>query len=159
MAGQRRRVRRRISIHALREEGDEAIVAEAIKSIKISIHALREEGDFLLLMVLTSFMVFLSTPSARRATDSCRLHERKGTISIHALREEGDRYRFHPNHLLSHFYPRPPRGGRRCEHLRGRSYVEFLSTPSARRATPNTSTYDSSCNDFYPRPPRGGRPL
>ena len=34
-----------ISIHALREEGDEAIVAEAIKSIKISIHALREEGD------------------------------------------------------------------------------------------------------------------
>ena len=33
---------------------------------------------------------FLSTPSARRATN-CRQHRRKGAdISIHALREEGD---------------------------------------------------------------------
>ena len=57
----------KISIHALREEGD-AIVAEAIKSIKISIHALREEGDSLVIMEGTEMVVFLSTPSARRAT-------------------------------------------------------------------------------------------
>ena len=34
----------RISIHALREEGD-ALVNQAAKGSRISIHALREEGD------------------------------------------------------------------------------------------------------------------
>ena len=56
----------------------------------ISIHALREEGDrFFLLMLLTSFQ-FLSTPSARRATDGDYLAAVIVAISIHALREEGD---------------------------------------------------------------------
>ena len=57
----------KISIHALREEGD-AIVAEAIKSIKISIHALREEGDAIHRNHDEDLRLFLSTPSARRAT-------------------------------------------------------------------------------------------
>ena len=35
--------------------------------------------------------VFLSTPSARRATGQLDQPQRPGTISIHALREEGDR--------------------------------------------------------------------
>ena len=35
----------------------------------------------------------------------------------------------------------------------------FLSTPSARRATPPAAAPVSSMSDFYPRPPRGGRPL
>ena len=34
----------------------------------------------------------------------------------------------------------------------------FLSTPSARRATPSTSCDRHSKSNFYPRPPRGGRP-
>ena len=55
----------------------------------ISIHALREEGD--------------ATVPARDAPPR---------ISIHALREEGD----HPTRPYvpagTHFYPRPPRGGR-----------------------------------------------
>ena len=57
----------------------------------ISIHALREEGDELIVCKLKCFFRFLSTPSARRAT-----HFRDGAgfaavISIHALRgEEGD---------------------------------------------------------------------
>ena len=34
-------------------------------------------------------------------------------ISIHALREEGDFILPRPNRAASHFYPRPPRGGRR----------------------------------------------
>ena len=57
---------------------------------KISIHALREEGDRLSLLTLSSWAIFLSTPSARRAT---YLHLRQiftTCISIHALREEGD---------------------------------------------------------------------
>ena len=61
---------------------------------------------------------------------------REPPISIHALREEGDCQR--PKNL-------------------GRSY-KFLSTPSARRATPDASGADRKDENFYPRPPRGGRP-
>ena len=34
-----------ISIHALREEGDERPICQRLECFKISIHALREEGD------------------------------------------------------------------------------------------------------------------
>ena len=56
----------------------------------ISIHALREEGDSCPASSNCHLTLFLSTPSARRAT--MRFHERdyNQTISIHALREEGD---------------------------------------------------------------------
>ena len=67
-----------------------------------------------MLMVLTSFMVFQSTPSARRATGKKKGGEQMDfKISIHALREEGD-----PNFLNYR-----------------RSGSKFQSTPSARRAT------------------------
>ena len=36
--------------------------------------------------------------------------------------------------------------------------TEFLSTPSARRATSTAGIPDHLHGDFYPRPPRGGRP-
>ena len=40
---------------------------------------------------MPSIMVFLSTPSARRATVCCMVFTSYvGSISIHALREEGD---------------------------------------------------------------------
>ena len=81
---------------------------------RISIHALREEGDLLPGGQIVLFPLFLSTPSARRATfgrtTSIETLEkflstpsaRRATIwvlsrlvsreiSIHALREEGDR--------------------------------------------------------------------
>ena len=126
--------------------------------------------------------IFLSTPSARRATF--------GVLPVSAV--------------LRYFYPRPPRGGRPTL-VRGRGFEphisihalreegdktrykseinqwRFLSTPSARRAT---SYYDPMLANlgisihalreegdvgrlilshkqkyFYPRPPRGGRPL
>ena len=56
----------------------------------ISIHALREEGDELFFPAVAGGFQFLSTPSARRATISLWLRTAMGTISIHALREEGD---------------------------------------------------------------------
>ena len=102
---------------------------------------------------------FLSTPSARRATESKRQKADPQAISIHALCEEGD-YRLPPK--ISIVYA-------------------FLSTPSARRATFSLILFQRSrpisihalCEEgdhllchgllphlyFYPRPLRGGRPF
>ena len=104
-------------------------------------------------------ILFLSTPSARRATS----------------------FFFTPPSAHFHFYPRPPRGGRRLHRQIDRRSAEFLSTPSARRATvtdvqektnglflstpsarrATSITYKrtSPPRNFYPRPPRGGRRL
>ena len=123
--------------------------------------------------------LFLSTPSARRATRLAGASSRS----------------------TSNFYPRPPRGGRPAETMLTNGCIIFLSTPSARRATPDRvrrggqqqisihalreegdsrlprarhlqtisihalrEEGDSRivCSlsfqkDFYPRPPRGGR--
>ena len=56
----------------------------------ISIHALREEGDCPPQCCLLLLFLFLSTPSARRATSCVMGYITIFTISIHALREEGD---------------------------------------------------------------------
>ena len=80
-------------------------------------------------------MIFLSTPSARRATRRDGAAGARPNISIHALREEGDQHRneFLPRH--ADFYPRPPRGGRPEAAAAKAEEEKFLSTPSARRAT------------------------
>ena len=100
----------------------------------ISIHALREEGD----------------PGQAGAA----LH---GNISIHALREEGDNCGSLSTARVLYFYPRPPRGGRRRMYETIWNNKLFLSTPSARRATPRPQTGHTEPSHFYPRPPRGGR--
>ncbi len=57
----------------------------------ISIHALREEGDRQPVLLRRRGVIFLSTPSARRATRFGRVGAQDSpAISIHALREEGD---------------------------------------------------------------------
>ena len=114
-------------------------------------------GRLLAHSTVPKLAIFLSTPSARRATRAHERHKACIPISIHALREEGD--------LEGHAV--------------GAVRRAFLSTPSARRAT---STQCKSCLDkvisihalreegdpvavradhikdyFYPRPPRGGR--
>ena len=122
-----------ISIHALREEGDD-LDGSSSEAKVISIHALREEGD-------AEFAV---------------LHQ-VTEISIHALREEGDSVTSASATRTADFYPRPPRGGRPSPN-RGPSEAndQFLSTPSARRATWCVSPGNTSSRYFYPRPPRGG---
>ena len=57
-----------ISIHALREEGDAKPPVRSHKLVTISIHALREEGDVGATFFESHNARFLSTPSARRAT-------------------------------------------------------------------------------------------
>ena len=167
-----------ISIHALREEGDDPIPPPRQQS-GISIHALREEGDLTVGDPSGPESVFLSTPSARRATPAA--------------------HRGRPK--LWDFYPRPPRGGRHTWRRFLTSDLLFLSTPSARRATATLQAIcpinvisihalreegdrravrphravcisihalreegDVKCHansgavsNFYPRPPRGGR--
>ena len=124
-----------ISIHALCEEGDPENVVIS-KMPEISIHALCEEGDGAGLLLSTCKQLFLSTPSARRATTKAvNVSPKNMRISIHALCEEGD-----------------PSGYRRCKPL-----SKFLSTPSARRATAAASAWQTAAAYFYPRPLRGGR--
>ena len=73
-----------ISIHALREEGDGHGLVTAIRDVAISIHALREEGDGAGLLLSTCKQLFLSTPSARRATPGEPATADVQRISIHA---------------------------------------------------------------------------
>ena len=171
-----------ISIHALCEEGDPGLWHSDTKAGRISIHALCEEGDFLVKLCITVDAAFLSTPSARRATDPRVLLQRARTISIHALCEEGDPGLWHSD----------TKAGRISIHAlceEGDFLVKlcitvdaaFLSTPSARRAThglqagdvkveisihalceegdPPKAGLQAPHGDFYPRPLRGGRPL
>ena len=108
----RRRRYKRISIHALREEGDPAARLRQPER-HISIHALREEGDSPEIDEPMTRALFLSTPSARRATTPSKRTQRAIAISIHALREEGDGRAGGEDRCGDDFYPRPPRGGRR----------------------------------------------
>ena len=148
---------RPISIHALREEGDSRrwsgnsghadfyprpprggrpLLAQGkVKAPDISIHALREEGDRDRENALLHLLVFLSTPSARRATAVPEL------VVCHAndfypRPPRGGRHVELELRLADlNFYPRPPRGGRLLGFSRAARVFAFLSTPSARRAT------------------------
>ena len=168
-----------ISIHALREEGDDNIDISNTKRL-ISIHALREEGDFrpdaggkreyrflstpsarratLAVIIVSSIFKFLSTPSARRATTANQRQESSYT----------------------NFYPRPPRGGRPLSELQnimlraisihalreegdlhavfGPRFLVSISIHALREeGDSNLTTIRSRLFYFYPRPPRGGR--
>ena len=138
-----------ISIHALREEGDCSSGLRTTESANfyprpprggrpfsnpclcagcaISIHALREEGDLKIMAITHDPEIFLSTPSARRATYKIKLKEYREV----------------------NFYPRPPRGGRPGIRHYVTSADGFLSTPSARRATAKTETKSLFSNKLY----------
>ena len=146
----------RISIHALREEGD-ATFAAAVQDLEKFLStpsARRATQGFQHPHIPERF---LSTPSARRATRAGRHSGRLPAISIHALREEGDDGGRGNAAASTNFYPRPPRGGRHISRSDARKIIQFLSTPSARRATRAERGEGLYIEDFYPRPPRGGR--
>ena len=124
---------------------------------RISIHALREEGDFpsILCCSTNSYFYprpprggrrqqfiawvdskpFLSTPSARRAT---------------RLTKEDD-------HDVEYFYPRPPRGGRRVYSGCVAHAVDISIHALREEGDPQSASRGQPGRDFYPRPPRGGR--
>ena len=124
----------------------------------ISIHALREEGDAQIEVKVFDDFLFLSTPSARRATLPIPSNHLEGEYFYPRPPRGG---RLAPTLNVSaivNFYPRPPRGGRHGCGLqrsigngisihalreegdlrfsfRWSMLAKFLSTPSARRAT------------------------
>ena len=73
-------------------------------------------------------------------------------ISIHALREEGDLCGPPAPSHSENFYPRPPRGGRRHWHMGQSRTRQFLSTPSARRATEGIAIDAASLTLFLSTP-------
>src|SRR5699024_1933578 len=83
----------------------------------------------------SSAVIFLPTPSARRATAVRHHYADRAAISTHALREEGDTGKRFWTRPSTNFYPRPPRGGRQGGQLHRDHRRRFLPTPSARRAT------------------------
>ena len=104
-------------------------------SCGISIHALREEGDIFCFAGAYS-VNSISIHALREEGDKIwGMGNVIIAISIHALREEGDdcqrRWRFQLLQFLS--TPSARRATHRTTHFAHRS--EFLSTPSARRAT------------------------
>ena len=102
----------------------------------ISTHALREEGDEDRDGDNWRELIFLPTPSARRATDGKAVFVRFHPISTHALREEGDRQMIGFTKTLSNFYPRPPRGGR-PRYMSGYNYDRRISTHALREEGDN----------------------
>ncbi len=111
-------------------------------------------------------VLFLSTPSARRATGAAKAQDHCGgdfyprpprggrrtqnatvfccSNFIHALREEGDGCIGRLPHRHNHFYPRPPRGGRHQSLTPTMGVKQFLSTPSARRATAESAERETA---------------
>ena len=147
-----------ISIHALREEGDyttnnpqgqEVLFLSTPSARRATAHRVppfQTAGNFYprpprggrlhVILLRKHRKGFLSTPSARRATAAAKgMSYGKFKISIHALREEGDATGATAATTVWHFYPRPPRGGRRVTELPSFRPMIFLSTPSVRRAT------------------------
>ncbi len=125
-----------ISIHALREEGDNSF--QCSQSSRLDFYPRPPRGGRLRLpWCRCSVADFYPRPPRGGRLTSALPSPQKAGISIHALREEGDRKRHWTVGTDPDFYPRPPRGGRL--HLDFRCFCFF--------------------SDFYPRPPRGGRPL
>ena len=145
-----------ISTHALREEGDPRRTARPPPRRYFYPRPPRggRRGVFLR---PRNYSRFLPTPSARRATPHdeglCNFHPFLPTPSArratyHMMRGFA---------ISTHFYPRPPRGGRPG----GFQQVQPqgpISTHALREEGDGLfqRVYRCLC-DFYPRPPRGGR--
>ena len=148
-----------ISIHAHPEEGDVSVPvryssflnfyprpprggrpekAWKIKQYRqISIHALREEGDVFRLLRLLKTSLFLSTPSARRATSNGRKIWASTKFLSTPSARRATRFKRRQDVKLTIFLSTP--SARRATRAQRRLYrskgEQFLSTPSARRAT------------------------
>ena len=172
-----------ISIHALRKEGDETGGVRSVRTAGNFYPRPPQGGRHGPCKDALDKLEFLSTPSARRATEAVGISE--GAFSIF-LSTPSARRATYPDcrrlQLPCDFYPRPPQGGRPVPCVVADDLSEisihalrkegdimdrqlffdaagFLSTPSARRATSTSASHAGSGVNFYPRPPQGGRLL
>ena len=96
-----------------------------------------------------SFFKFLSTPSARRATEGDNAKVKQWT-DFYPRPPRGGRHEVgNQETSVNDFYPRPPRGGRLATYGRDAKALLFLSTPSARRATAKTERKPSAFVSLY----------
>ena len=103
--------------------------------------------------------IFLSTPSARRATAGlCPTLHRNADFYPRPPRGGRPLHCSMPGAGTRNFYPRPPRGGRLFRAVGAMRLDDFYPRPprGGRRAIIGANY--KNLNDFYPRPPRGGRP-
>ena len=124
-----------ISIHALREEGDlGGQSAPIMQGLFLSTPSARRATTTI--RAKKAADAFLSTPSARRATKNREPERDRLEISIHALREEGDHRSPHGHGLCDgiSIHALREEGDKECK-IMDNIKVLFLSTPSARRAT------------------------
>ena len=127
----------RISIHALRVEGDNQWKDDVDGQITFLSTPSGWRATCVCSAVAFGVKRFLSTPSGWRATHHKHQQRLQYVISIHALRVEGDSMRV----------------------LALVTNSLFLSTPSGWRATVMLFLTHSCSLNFYPRPPGGGRQL
>ena len=124
---------------------------------RISIHALRVEGDNLVADRNVAVENFYPRPPGGGRLIDRLVYDTVRRISIHALRVEGDSNSSIRCIGLREFLSTP--SGWRAT-LRGGGWlpeIKFLSTPSGWRATERRFLRSARYVDFYPRPPGGGR--
>ena len=129
-----------------------AILQEKRRIMQISIHALREEGDDHANRCLHPCADFYPRPPRGGRREIVKAKMTLTMISIHALREEGDDHANRCLHPCADFYPRPPRGGRLRPRVCARTRLIFLSTPSARRATTGILSEKTTETEFLSTP-------
>ena len=172
----------RISIHALRVEGDRVrrlfckhhrdfyprppgggrpkLGVSFTVHRPISIHALRVEGDVEPnAKEFPAVSDFYPRPPGGGRRVACEQRRFHGRISIHALRVEGDGRQNRKRKRWCYFYPRPPGGGRPWGWGQDElTILDFYPRPPG-GGRPATSKMCRVSIDFYPRPPGGGRQL
>ena len=124
---------------------------------RISIHALREEGDAFPSPLPQRRKEFLSTPSARRATRLCRCITSPAGYFYPRPPRGGRPVTLTGIPGVVKFLSTPSARRATSEIYGEERAYQFLSTPSARRATADVPWCIPSTSHFYPRPPRGGR--
>ena len=123
----------------------------------ISIHALREEGDQWSAAVVGWLRDFYPRPprGGRPPHPAGRL---EGYHFYPRPPRGGRHLGCSQMSIHKYFYPRPPRGGRPAVRLLLWSSFNFYPRPP-RGGRPFSFMYHvDTAKDFYPRPPRGGRP-
>ena len=105
------------------------------------------------------FINFYPRPPRGGRHQYTEANKKRFYISIHALREEGDGRGGRPDDAVGiSIHALREEGDRQAGADQG-GQLRFLSTPSARRATPSQKLVSLPKDNFYPRPPRGGRPF